>query len=726
MRVAAALSGAVEYREHHRRRLTLLLYMLKYQHTLLIVQHPRTLCPKVHQVRLPVGRSFAVALSACVGMLSATTPAIAQRSGIDTTALDRLVRPQDDFYRFANGRWIDRNEIPPYMASWSTNFELQVKIYRDVSELLTRRASPVLARDADLRKVADVYQSFMNEAAIEHAGLTPLRGELAQIAAVANATDVTNMLAHFIRLGLSAPIAISVRSDDRDATRYMVDLEQSGLGLPDRDYYSSTDARFQNIRNKYHDHIARVLALSGDRDATRNADSVLALETRLAQFQWTAVENRDPVKTYNRVAFTSLDSFAHGLNGQQLAAALGLRNATTLANISQPSYFRALGGLIHGTRASVWRAYFRSHLLDAYSPFLAKSFDDERIAYSASLNGPTVSRPRWLRAVGIVDDRMGGAVGKVYVQHFFPPMASAHAELLVRNLSLAFRRRIESLDWMSAQTKREANAKLDALRIKLGAPPQWQNYTPLRTSPTELIGNILRLQSLRYNRTIARLGTQVDRDEWGMSVLSVNGSYSALRNEILLPAALMQPPYFQADADDAVNYGGLGWFIAHELSHAFDNRGNQYDSQGQLRDWWTPTDHSAFALRSSALVDQYSRYEPVPGLFINGALTVGENIADNLGLAIAYDAYHLSLGGRAAPVLDGFTGDQRFYLSFATIWGGKSREATLVQIVKSDTHAPAEFRVRGALANHDPFYAAFAVAEGDRMFVAREQRVRIW
>lgn len=673
-----------------------------------------------------VHRSALAILSVCVLSLSPSARAEAQGSGIDSTALDKSVRPQDDFYRYATGGWVSRNNTPAYMTGWSTSLELQVRIYRDMSEILTRRSSPLVTRDADMRKVAEVYQSFMNEAAIESAGLVPLHDELARITAVRSARGVTEMLAHFIRLGLPAPIAFSVHSDDRDPTQYVADLEQSGLGLPDRDYYTSGDARFQDIRSKYRNHVERVLALSGDRDAARTADSVLALETRLAAAQWTGIENRDPVKTYNRMAFTALDSVAPGLNGSRLAAALGLPSKTPHVNISQPSYFRTLGALVRETQPSVWRAYFRWHLVDAYSLYLSKPFNDERIAYSTSINGPTVSRPRWLRAIGIVDDRMGGAVGRLYVEQFFPPAARARADAVVRNLVLAFRRRIDSLDWMSPETKREAQAKLNALNIKLGSPTQWQHYAPLRTSPTDLIGNILRLQALRYDRTIAKLGTPVNREEWGMSVLSVNGSYSALRNEILLPAALMQPPYFQPNADDAVNYGGLGWFIAHELSHAFDNRGNHYDGRGQLRDWWTKSDHDAFAVRSSALVDQYSRYEPVPRLFINGALTVGENIADNLGLAIAYDAYHYSLGERAAPVLDGFTGDQRFYLSFATIWAGKSRENDLVQMIKSDTHAPSEFRVRGALANHDPFYAAFGVQSGDRMFVAPAQRVKIW
>jgi predicted metalloendopeptidase len=469
-----------------------------------------------------------------------------------------------------------------------------------------------------------------------------------------------------------------------------------------------------------------VLSLAHDSSATADASAILAFETTLAAAQWTSVENRDPVKTYNRIELAALERFAPGLHWNHFVADLGLNGRTSYVNISEPTYFRALGKLVQDTPVSVWRAYFRWSVINYYSPFLSTPFGQEQAAFSRLLSGAASSRPRWLRAVGYVDDRMDDALGRAYSDRYFTAETRARAETLIRNLAGEFSRRIEALDWMSADTKREAQAKLAMLTIKLGQPAHATNYTALRTSPTDLIGNTIRARLFKYDRDIDKLGTAIDRNEWSMSALAVNGSYSAVRNEIILPAALIQPPYFQSKADDAVNYGGLGWFIAHELSHAFDNRGNQYDSRGNLRDWWTPNDHAQFAKRSAALVAQYSQYQPVPGMHINGELTVGENIADNLGLAIAYDAYHHSLGGRTPTVLDGLTGDQRFFMSFAAIWAGRDTDANLVRMIKTDTHSPGPFRVRGTVVNQDPFYAAFDVHDGDGMYVPPSKRVQIW
>jgi putative endopeptidase len=673
-----------------------------------------------------LNRVILLVICVSAGSLSAAVTSAAQSSGVDTTGFDRSVRPGDDFYRFVNGRWIERSEIPPYLSGWGAGSESQVRAFAEMRDILSSPMSGRDARDPDRRKLADLYQSYIDERAIESAGITPLQAELARISAIKSTVDVAATLAHFARLGISSPIAISVHPDDRDPTRNMADVEQSGLTLPDRDYYLSAAPRFTDTRTAYRDHIERVLALSGDRAAAENATAIIAFETKLAAAQWTSVENRDPVKTYNRVELTALETSAPGLHWNRLAADLGLSGRAAHVNISEPTYFKELGRLVQETPPAVWSAYFRWSLVSHFSAFLAKPFDDERIAFSQTMSGVTVSRPRWMRAVGFVDDRMGNALGRLYSERYFPQESRARVETLVRSLLAAFRSRLQALDWMSLATRREAEAKLTALTVKLGNPTRRQDYGALRTSPHDLVGNVIRARSFKYDLDLDRLGKPIDREEWGMSPLTVNGSYSALRNEIVLPAALMQPPYFQSTADDAVNYGGLGWFIAHELSHAFDNRGNQYDSHGNLRDWWTADDHERFAARTAALIEQYSHYEPVPGMFINGALTVGENIADNLGLAIAYEAYHQSLGTRIAPVLDGLTGDQRFYVAFARVWASKSREASVIQGLKSDTHSPANFRVLGALVNQDPFYAAFDVQQSDSMYVPPSRRVRIW
>ena len=650
-------------------------------------------------------------------------PVCAQVSGIDTSAIDRTVRAQDDFYRYVNGRWLDRDDST---SSESKSRDAALRVYEEMRVVLESPVPVTGSRNLDRRKLSDLYHSFMDERTIESAGISPLRNELQRIAQVRSAVDVARMLAHLARLGVSAPVAISVHPDDRESTKYMADLEQSGLNLPGRDYYLSHEPRFSEIRAAYVAHVARVLSLADDSSAAADASTILAFETTLAAAQWTSVENRDPVKTYNRIELAALERFAPGLHWNRFVAELGLNGRTPYVNISEPTYFRALGKLVQDTPVSVWRAYFRWSVINYYSPFLSTPFAQEQAAFSRLLSGAASSRPRWLRAVGYVDDRMDDALGRAYVDQYFTAETRARADTLIRNLVAAFSRRIQALDWMSADTKREAQAKLAMLTIKLGQPGRATDYAALRTSPTELIGNTIRARSFKYDRDIEKLGKAIDKDEWSMSALAVNGSYSAVRNEIILPAALIQPPYFQPKADDAVNYGGLGWFIAHELSHAFDNRGNQYDSRGNLRDWWTPNDHAQFAKRSAALVAQYSQYEPVPGMHINGELTVGENIADNLGLAIAFDAYHQSLGGRTAPVLDGLTGDQRFYMSFAAIWAGRDTDANLVRMIKTDTHSPGPFRVLGSVVNQDPFYAAFGIHEGDRMYVPPSKRVQIW
>lgn len=662
-------------------------------------------------------RVFPLVLCICAGSLGA------QSSGIDTSAIDRTIRPQDDFYRYVNGRWLDRTDSA---SSRNRSRDAQLRVYDEMRSLLASPAFVAESRNADRRKLSDLYRSIMDEQTIESAGMSPLRGDLKRIEEIRSTLDVTRILALLARSGVSVPVAVSVHPDQREPTKYLADLEQSGLSLPDRDYYLSPEPRFVELRAAYVAHVTRVLALAGDAAAESEASTILSFETALATAQWTSVENRDPVKTYNRIALGAVERLAPGLHGTRFLTELGLVGRTPYVNISEPTYFSALGKLVQDTPLPVWRAYLRWSVINHYSPFLSARFGQEQVAFSRLLGGEASSRPRWLRAVGFVDDRMGDALGRAYVEQYFTPGTKARSDTLIRNLIGTFQRRIEALDWMSADTKREAQAKLATLTVKLGQPKRAMDYTSLRTSSTDLVGNIAHARLFRYDRDLDRLGKPIDRDEWAMSALAVNGSYSAVRNEIVLPAALIQPPYFQSDADDAANYGGLGWFIAHELSHAFDNRGNQYDSRGTLRDWWTPADHAQFAQRSAALVAQYSRYEPVTGLHINGALTVGENLADNLGLSIAYEAYHHSLGGRVAPVLDGLTGDQRFYMSFATIWAGKDTDANLVRMIKSDTHSPAPFRVLGTLVNQDPFYAAFNIHDGDRMYVPPAQRVRIW
>jgi putative endopeptidase len=534
-------------------------------------------------------------------------------------------------------------------------------------------------------------------------------------------------MAHMIEIGAGAPFSLQVNLDARNSTQYAVILHQSGLGLPDRDYYLKDDAKLAQARVAYRAHIEKMLTLAGQSKAAQSAAAILELETSLAKIQWTRVEDRDPIKTYNKTALSELPVLMAGYDWQRFIHAARVEGKVDYVIVNQPTYFKSLGKVLTRTPLRVWKAYFKWRVLSASAPYLSKAFVDERFAFTGGvLRDVPENQPRWKRGITLLDVSVGEALGKLYVAKYFPPQNKARMQALVQNLLEAYRRDIDTLDWMSADTKVGAQAKLAKMLPKIGYPDRWRDYSTLKISRDDLLGNVVRANEFEYRRNLAKLGKPVDHGEWGMHPQTINASYNATRNEITFPAAILQPPFFDADADDAVNYGGIGGVIGHEMSHGFDDRGSQSDADGNLHDWFTKADHDKFAEKAKMLVAQYNAYEPVPGYHVNGALTLGENIGDNSGLAIAYKAYRISLAGTEAPVIDGLSGDQRLYLGWVQVWRGKVREAEAIQRIKTDPHSPPAVRGTAPLRNQPGFYAAFGLKQGDKMYLPPDQRVSIW
>ncbi len=675
-----------------------------------------------------MNRTLARAIGVSLLAAFATTTAGAAElvSGLDKANMDASVRPQDDFYRYINGHWLAANPVPNDKSSYGS-FDMLYDKSLDAMRAIIEAAQKSPADDGQ-RKIGDFYASFMDEAAIDKAGIAPLRDEFARIDAMRAVADLPAMIAYAGRFGIGAPMRFAIHQDNKDSTRYAVDLFQSGLGLPDRDYYlKDSDAKLKGIRDAYQGHIERMLALTGDANAKADAATVLALETAIATVEWTKVENRDPIKTYNKVEVDKLDEVAPGFDWKTYLSEAKVAGKVDYVIISQPSYFHGMAALFRVVPIGQWKTYFRWQALRAAAPYLGKAYVDENFAfYGTALRGTPQNLPRWKRGVRAVTGGMGEELGKAYVAKYFPPESKARVTELVHNLQAAYKTSIDSLDWMSAETRQQAQAKLAAYMLKLGYPEKWRDYSTLRIDRNDLLGNVFRASEFEYNRNLNKLGQPIDRAEWGMTPQTVNAYYNPEMNEIVFPAAILQPPFFNPKADDAVNYGAIGAVIGHEISHGFDDQGSQYDGAGNLHDWWTKADHEAFKKKTSALVAEYSAFEPVKGYHNNGDLTLGENIADNSGLAIAYKAYKISLHGKSAPTIDGMTGDQRFYAGFAQVWRENIRDNYAVELTKSDPHSIPVDRVRGTLANQPAFFAAFDVKPGDPMYVAPDKRVLIW
>ncbi|WP_199538522.1 MULTISPECIES: M13 family metallopeptidase [unclassified Duganella] len=650
-------------------------------------------------------------------------------SGIATQYIDASVRPQDDFYHYLNGEWLKSTQIPEDKSSWGTFAKLRDDVLPQLRAIIeAAEADKNRKAGSDAQKIGDLYASFMDEKKLEALGVKPLAGELNRIRAIKDKKAFPMLIAHLDEIGVGAPYGIYVSQDARESTKYAVGISQSGLGLPDRDYYlKKDDAKMVDTLAKYEAHVAKILALGGDKHAAASAKAVVALETALAEVQWTKVENRDPVKRYNKMSIAKLSELAPGYDWQHALSAAGVANKIDYVIVNQPSYLSGFNAALEKTDLATWKSYFEWQLLRRASPYLSKDFADANFDfYSTVLTGVAVKPPRWKSAVNLVEGSLGEVLGKLYVGQHFPPERKARMEELVKNLLASYKASIDTLDWMSPETKKEAQAKLAKFTPKIGYPNKWRDYSSLAIVKSDLVGNAMRASVFGHQRMVNKLGKPVDREEWGMTPQTINAYYNSTMNEIVFPAAILQPPFFDAKADDAVNYGAIGAVIGHEISHGFDDKGSQSDGDGNLRDWWTKEDRANFKAKADALTRQYDGYSPIKGYNVNGSLTLGENIADNSGVSIAYKAYKLSLGGKEAPVIDGLTGDQRFYMGFAQVWRSKTRDAQQIVLIKTDPHSPGQFRANGTMVNQPGFYEAFGVKPGDKMYVAPEQRVIIW
>lgn len=647
-------------------------------------------------------------------------------SGIAIEYIDPSVRAQDDFFVHTNGKWLATTEIPADKSSWGAFHKLHEDTQPQLRKIIEDAAAS--AKDADQQRIGDFYASFMDEARVEQLGVAPIKDNLAKIAAIGDKKALPQLFAEFNRHGVTAPVNLTIHQDNKDSTKYVVDFFQDGLGLPDRDYYlKKDDAKLAEALAKYETHMAKMLALAGDANAAANAKAIVAFETEIAKIQWSKVELRDPVKAYNKYDIAKVGELMPGFDWNAYLAATGIQGKATYVIVSQPTYFQALDKVLANTPIDTLKAYAQWQLIHDAAPYLSKAFVDENFAfYGTTLSGATENRPRWKRAVSSTEAALGEAIGKVYVQQHFPAEYKARMEVLVKNLLTAFRQSINTLDWMTPATKKEAQTKLAKFTTKIGYPNKWRDYSALTVKRDDLLGNVQRANEFNYNKELNKLGKPIDRDEWLMTPQTVNAYYNPEMNEIVFPASILQPPFFDPKADDAVNYGAIGGVIGHEISHGFDDQGAQYDGDGNLRDWWSPADHKNFKAKTSQLVAQYGAYSPLPGYSVNGELTLGENIGDNSGLAVAHKAYKLSLKGKKAPVIDGLTGDQRFYMGWAQVWRMKMREPAQIVQIKTDPHAPGQFRANGTMRNQPGFYEAFKVKTGDKMYLAPKERVIIW
>jgi len=649
-------------------------------------------------------------------------------AGIATEYIDPSVRPQDDFYEHLNGKWLKTVEIPADKSSWGSFAKLRDDTLPQLRGIIEKAAANNAAKGTDAQRIGDYYASFMDEAKLEQLGIAPLNGELAKIAAVKDKAELPALLAHLGKIGVNVPFDFGIHQDNKDSTKYVADIGQGGLGMPDRDYYLKTDdAKLAAAKAKYQTYVEHMLSMAGDKNAAANAKAIVDFETEIAKVQWTKVELRDPIKAYNKVDLADLGTLAPGFDWKPWLDTSNLSGKVTYVIVGQPTYLKSFMQVANSTPIDVWKAYLSMHLVDAYASYLNKAFVDERFDfYGKTLSGVKEIEPRWKRGVGAIERSQGESLGKLYVAEYFPPERKARMEALVKNLLAAYKQSIDKLDWMSPATKKEAQAKLAKFTPKIGYPNKWKDYSALVVARDDLVGNVMRSREVEYNRELNKLGKPIDRDEWGMTPQTINAYYNPEMNEIVFPAAILQPPFFDANADDAVNYGGIGAVIGHEISHGFDDQGSQYDGNGNLRDWWTAADHKNFEAKTKMLVNQYNQFEPIPGYHVNGELTLGENIADNSGLAIAYKAYKISLKGKKPPVIDGLTGDQRLYMGWAQVWRMKMREQQQIQQVKTDPHSPGQFRANGTLRNQPGFYDAFKVKQGDKMYLAPQERVIIW
>jgi putative endopeptidase len=658
----------------------------------------------------------------CVAVGMAADPEAT--SGIERKNFDTGVRPQDDLFRHVNGKWLDEAAIPSDRPAYGTIFELRDRAEKNARAIIEEAVKN--PSDADARKIADLFASFMNEARADKLGLQPIQPELDAITAIKDDSGVIRLSASLQRAGVQGLFSGFVGPDSKKSDQNIVYLNQSGLGLPDESYYR--DPKYAALRKSYVAHVGRMFALAKIPDAEKKASQILAMETAIAKGHWDNVRSRDAEKTYNKMSRAQLKSNAKNLDLDAWFDAMGGKDVQEMV-VRQPSFFTELAGVLTRFTLDDWKTYLTWRVLNSRAPLLSEAFVKEGFEFfGKTLLGTPEMEPRWKRGVTMVEGALGEAVGRLYVAKHFPPEARSRMKELVANLIEAYRVDIQALDWMSAETKTRALAKLAKFTPKIGYPDKWRDYSKLEIKSDDLVGNARRAAEFALQYQLDKLGKPVDKLEWNMTPQTVNAYYSAVRNEIVFPAAILQPPFFNLTADDAVNYGGIGAVIGHEVGHGFDDQGSKYDGDGNLSNWWSFEDRGEFEKRARMLISQYSAFEPrqLRGQKVNGALTVGENIGDLGGVTIAYKAYMLSLKGKEAPTLDGLSGPQRFFIGWAQVWRGKYRDAAMARMLATNPHSPPEFRCNGVLRNLSEFYDAFGVKEGDKLWLPPKDRVRIW
>ena len=646
--------------------------------------------------------------------------------GVDTTGFDRSVRPQDDFNRFVNGRWEDRTTIPDDRSTFGSFVELDERTQGALRALVEEAGSARAPAGSGPQKVGDLYASYMDSVRIERQGLEPLRAELDAIAALPSTAELPRAFARLLRIGVSGPFSAQVAQDPKRSSEYTVSIGQVDLPLGDRgSYLLDTDA-FQNIRRSYTAYLSKLFTLADVPDPEGAAARVLALETEIARAQWDRARTRDRDLTYNPMTKAALTALQPSFSWPTYLDDTGMGSAANVV-VRQPDYLQAIDRIVTATPIGTWREYMTARLLDVYSDQLPAAFAQARFDFRGRvLTGVKTRPPRWKRGIAEVEAGVGEALGKLYVERHFTGDAKGRMDQLVKNLRAAFHEGIGELEWISPATQAEARSKLSQFTVKIGYPDKWEDYAEVDVRRDDLLGNVMRSRTFRFEDQVSRLGKDVDRSRWAMTPQTVNAYYNSANNEIVFPAAILQPPFFDVAADDAVNYGAIGAVIGHEISHGFDDQGRKSDGNGNLREWWTEEDEKAFMARADQLVAQFETYAPLADMRINGRLTLGENIGDLSGLAVAYRAYRMSLEGREAPVIGGFTGDQRFFMGWAQVWRTKLRPEALRQRLLTDSHSPGTHRAFVPLTNLDAFYRAFDVQPGDGMYRPPAERVRIW
>jgi putative endopeptidase len=659
------------------------------------------------------------------GSLGAQSP-----KAIDSVNMDTNVKPCENFYQYANGGWIKANPVPADKSRWG-GFEQVADRNRDILKSILDEVSAKKdwPKGSIEQKVADFYASGMDDAAIENAGTAPLKPWLAKVDGFKNAKGLPVLLGELRLDGIGGGFGFMVAQDPKESTRYIGTLNQGGLGLPDRDYYLREDPKSKEIRAKYVAHVTKMLELAGEKPdaAAAGAAAVMDVETKLAKASLTRVENRDPQKTYNKMTLAELEKLGPGFSWRAYFDQLGVKQVPDL-NVRQPQFFKAFAEISTTVPLEQWRMYLRWHVINGMADSLTKAFQDESFAFRGKvLNGVPEQEDRWKRVQAATDRALGEALGQLFVRRTFSPEAKARMIELVENLRAALKERIEKLDWMSPETKAQALRKLAAFHVKVGYPDKWRDYAKLEIARTSYAENLLRARSFETARNLAKLGKPIDRTEWGMTTPTVNAYYSSTMNEIVFPAGILQPPFFDAKADDAVNYGGIGGVIGHEMSHGFDDSGSQFDADGNLKNWWTDADRAAYKARTELIVKQFDAYEALPGEHVNGKLTLGENIGDLGGLKIAFAALEKALKKKGRPsLIDGFTPEQRFFLNWAQVWRMTIRDEALRVRLNTDPHSPGKFRVIGPLSNLPEFYEAFSCSAGTGMVRPAEVRPSIW